>query len=229
MSLSEDSPIEAVLQEALEHAKRSQWTMLPARVESYDAAAQVASVSFLVRDVLPSRELPTLPRVPVLQLRASDLFVHLPVSVGDTGIVLFASLDMSRWRNTGQLSDPSDTRRNSLQSAVFLPGLVPSSRSLSGAGVDSDHIVLAREGSAADFVALAAKTDAQLAALRNAIVALVGLLTGPAVPPVGPPPSGIWVPVPLDGGTALQVAAIAALATLPATLQSVAATDVKAS
>jgi phage gp45-like len=71
----------------------------------------------------------------------------------------------------------------------------------------------AREPS--DFVALASKVDAEVARLDAAVTAIKSLLAGPSVPPVGPPPPGVWVPVPMDGGLALQVAAGAALADIP--------------
>jgi len=78
-----------------------------------------------------------------------------------------------------------------------------------------------------DFAARASRVDEEIEALRADIAAIKGLLAGPSAPPVGPPPPGVWVPVPMDGGAALQIAAGAALAQIPHEAQTVASEIVR--
>lgn len=199
-----DDSLESVLVDVLEYHKRSTFVSLPGRVVAYDSAKQQASVDLLIRDIEPERPFPRLPAIPVLALRGGGLYITLPITTGDTGLVIFTSLDISGWLQSGQESPPVDPRRNSITSAVFLPGLSSTSQALS---VDGDHVALGRVGSATDFVALAAKVDAFIGTLDTLF------RTG-------------WIVAPTDGGLALKTAYVGVFPDPPG---SVAASDVKVS
>jgi len=214
-------------------------TALPAKVISYDATNQVADVQPLVKDVyedaagvLRTRSYPTIPSVPVAFLRGGGYFVSLPLSEGDTGMLIFCELPIDRWRSTGQESHPVNARRHGVGNAVFYPGVSPRAKALAEAGVD-DHLVLGKEGgcqvhvtaalvniaeeSAADFVALAAKVATELTRIQTDLTALKSAVT-----------AGFTAVTPTGGGPAALSAFNSAASAVPSSPSSVAATKVKA-
>lgn len=170
------------------------WTATIGRVESYDPQTQTASVLPVVRRPLKAadghvghEDLPVLPNVPVLQPRAGGFFVHLPVVVGDTVLVVFTSDSFAMWRESGAVTNPGDLRRHSLSNAVAIPGVFPAKLAL--ADIPTNEAVLGggvfRVGAAsADFVALAAKVDTAIANLQQAFD---GHTHATAMGPSGPP------------------------------------------
>jgi hypothetical protein len=66
-----------------------------------------------------------LPSVPAF----TDLV--LPVSVGDTGLLVFADGSLDVWLARGGVVDPLDDRHHALSDAVFIPGLRPFSNPIS--------------------------------------------------------------------------------------------------
>lgn len=116
---------------------------LPGRVESYDAALQVADVVPQVRHPVPQpsgeytyEDLPVIPSVPVIFPRVGKWFVAMSVEAGDAVQLLFNSASISHWRTatadagtTGGdrcgrgVVEPGDLARHHLQNAVALVGL----------------------------------------------------------------------------------------------------------
>lgn len=191
MSTSYD--LETVLREIIDARAAEIHTALPARVISYDAAKQVADLQPMVKDLyhsedgaLITRSFPTLPSVPVAFLRGSGYFLTVPLTAGDTGMLVFSELPIDRWRSTGQESHPVNARRHGVGNAVFYPGLCPRAKALTEPGV-SDHMVLGKEGGcqihvqqnevnldggpSAQAVAIAQLVQAEFAVLKTALIA----------------------------------------------------------
>jgi hypothetical protein len=131
---------------------------------------------------------------------------------GDTGMLAFCERSIAEWRETGKQATPLDLRVHGLGSAVFRPGLRDNKTPRTDApasGVAVIHVGggILRVGpdAGAEFVALSEKVEAQFQTLKDAITNAV--------------------PVPQDGGVALQSTILAALAAWPA---SVAAEKLKA-
>lgn len=140
MIVSDTPDIADVIADAIDSRLLDVHTMVPAKVETYDAAKQVADVTPMIKRVLRTvsggrvaEDLPTIPCVPVSQLRAGVFFVNVPVSAGTTGMLVFAETSIDRWRATGERVDPADARRHGLSGAVFVPGLAPSADALADA------------------------------------------------------------------------------------------------
>ena len=197
-------------------------TAVVARVQSYDPATQTASALPLVGEQLPDgRELQPveLGRLPVMHAGTAKRGITFGLEQGDTGVMLVrhrshAEIDSGA---TGPAT-PQDSARCQVGHGVFLPGYVsratgrPSSqRRADGALVIYLHgsePVYVGVSTASIDVARADRVDAQLQQIRD-------LLT-------------TWVPVPNDGGLALQVAALALWPPLPAPQpSSVASTRIK--
>jgi hypothetical protein len=147
-----DPDDELQLGDVLERARES-WlemlhTALPGRVESYDADAQTADVTPMVRRRVPtesgrrvSEAMPTVRAVPIVWPRTGDWYVHLPLAAGDTVLLVCLERDPSRWLgNGGELCDPIDVRSHHLAHAVAIPGLYPRAAALTD--TPSDALVI---------------------------------------------------------------------------------------
>ncbi len=224
--MSEDITLADLFTEVLDAHRAQIFTALPGAVVGYDATEQTADVQPQVQDhtldtdgAVVARRFPVLPRVPVMRLTGGGFFAGAPVAVGDTGLLVFCTLPIDRWRSTGQETAPNDTRRHSVTSAVFVPGLLTALSQVPELAANAD-LVLGRSGGSVlrikpddsveighnptDYAALAAKVDTLFTTFYT-------LFSG-------------WTPVALDGGLALKTAFTAAFPTPPA---SVAAAQVK--
>jgi hypothetical protein len=200
----EGTPTQAeALARVLEARLRDLHVALPGRVESYDSAKQTATITPMVRRVMPGtsedspdvmEDLPGLQSVPVEWMEAGDFYIHLPLKAGDTGLLIFNQWDPSRWRTSGEVSDPVDHRLHHPAHAVFLPGYKTAARAISG--LPASDMVMGKRGGLQIKVTSArmevgGATDA--AALSSKLDAILNILS-------------TWVVAPNDGGAALQVA-----------------------
>ena len=119
--------IDSAAQSALARAR----VMLPGRIVAYDSVRQSVTVQIEVPDVEFDEDdgtptvtpIPALKDVPVQIYGGGGCRYTLPLQVGDTGSVIFASSATARWKLTGKVVDPGTDRHHSLADAVFHPGL----------------------------------------------------------------------------------------------------------
>jgi len=186
---------------------------MPGRVKSYDAAKQTAEIIPCVRGTIPDgdgntihEDLPVIPNVPIAWPRGGGFYMHFPLAVGDHVWLVFNTTSFAQWRATGEVSDPGDLRRGTISYPWAYPGAAPDAQHFTDAPAAGQAVlgggVFRVGGPSADFVALAAKVDANFNAIKS-------MFSG-------------WTPVPNDGGAALKTAS--ASLSLPAT----AATKLKA-
>lgn len=131
--------LEAVIRAAIEQRLSDVHTALPGRITSVDVPAGKCSVQPLLKrryyDGAPVN-LPIVSGVPLLQFRAGNAFVSLPVKVGDTVMLVFSERSLDTWLSIGGLVDPKDKRKHHLSDAVAIPGLYPFSSPPEGATAD---------------------------------------------------------------------------------------------
>lgn len=206
-----------ILRTAIRARQADVRTSCPGIVIDYDAGKQTCTCKLAVRipDVngIP-QELPPLTDVPVQWQRGGGYFATMPLQAGDAGDIIFSEVDFSAWRTSGEVSDATQERRHGLY-AKFYPGGGDDAHPIADAS--ADHMVYGKDGgpvirikpsgielgaAASDFVALAAKVDANFKALKDMFTA--------------------WTPVATDGGAALKTL------TGSLVLGAVAATKVKA-
>lgn len=151
----DDWTIAELLEAYGEAAASELHTALPARVESYDASAQVADVTPVLRRTLTTEDgsavteaLPTLRRVRVVHPRAhgGGWHLHMPLTAGDFVLLVVLERDPTRWIATGEVSPTPDTRLHHLAHAVAIPGLYPHADRLTDPPTDA--LVVGREGGA---------------------------------------------------------------------------------
>lgn len=165
--------VEAI-RRAMEASSSEICTALPARVESYDAAAQRASVQPLIRrtyqDESGARQverLPVISDVPVSFPGAGDYSISWPLAKGDIVLLVFSQASIDKWLTSGKDVDPLDDRRHSLNDAIAIPGL----RAFGGKGAaapipsdgldDTALVIRAPEIHAGGDAALALKADVE--------------------------------------------------------------------
>lgn len=127
---SQDSPLYDAVMAVIEDRLVDVWTCMPARVETYDAARQKATVTILVRsahvdedEVRQVQTLPIIHEVPVKTNGGGGFSTSYPIRPGDTGLVWFCSASIDAWAQQGGIVDPRDDRRFDINDAVFEPGL----------------------------------------------------------------------------------------------------------
>lgn len=215
----------SLLADAIRSAMIDVHTALPARVESYDAATQTADIKPMLKRVMRranmervTETLPVIPCVPVMWPRGGGYFMHMPLTPGDSGMLIFSEYQLDRWRSTGDDVDPGDTRRHDLSGAVFIPGLFPSGEAIGDAAVedgdnglrlgnDGNYVVMITDDSiripdyATQFLARADRVATELNAIKNSFDAHTHVTTATdntgALGVIAPPSS----PMPTPGDT----------------------------
>eukprot|EP00914_Ancora_sagittata_P035001 GHVO01070583.1.p3 GENE.GHVO01070583.1~~GHVO01070583.1.p3 ORF type:complete len:192 (+),score=3.26 GHVO01070583.1:1095-1670(+) len=94
-------------------------TSIPAKVVSYDADTQQATVEIVVS----SLDVKTLVvAVPVQQYGGSSWIIDIEVNKDDTGIVIFSKESIENWLIDGREGVPDKDHTFNLNDAVFIPG-----------------------------------------------------------------------------------------------------------
>lgn len=160
-------------------------TSLPAAIVDYDPGTQTATIEIGLREILEAGDdddadtvntYPRLSGVPVAFPSAGGWHLTFPLPAGTTGGLTCTEGDLSRWLETGQVSDPGINARHGL-GGFFVPGL-RHSRNRLGARPDAlslgdeDGITLVIDGSKAAISGpLEVDGNSESAALAGAVAA----------------------------------------------------------
>ena len=125
-------------------------TATPARIESYDASDQRATVLPLLQRATASGELVSpgpITNVPVQWPRGGGFAITLPLAAGDVGLLICSDRSLDRWLDAGGVVDPQSRRHHAMTDAVFVPGLHHWGDPIAQpTGVDlSEDVVIAKE------------------------------------------------------------------------------------
>jgi hypothetical protein len=138
-----------ILKQAIDNRLLDIHTALIGKIETYDAARQLADIKPVakcaLRDsdgALKQEDLPLLVDVPILFPRAGGFFISLPIQAGDFVQVIFNEGSIDEFL-TESSSTISSAGRFTLQGAVALPGLYPEAKALVDA--HETNLVLGRE------------------------------------------------------------------------------------
>lgn len=225
-----------VLRVAIEYFLRDVAVSLPGQIEEWDPDLQKATVKPLVQRLLATEEgeelveaLPVITGVPVIFPRAGGFYITFPVKPGDFCQLIFNHYSVDVYKSgTGEDSNPQDFRMHDLSDAVAYMGFHPFSKAITD--YDPDAIIIGKENSiqiriAGDKIELGERgaTDAVTKDSSNQIELQRAFDNAQAVLTYAIALSGVWasgVPVPNDGGAAVQTAQdLAVTAITPPTLQ----------
>lgn len=187
-----------LLEEAIESRLLELHTAIPGKVVSYDKATQTAEVLPVVLRAEPKEDggntltrLPSIPNVPVQWPRGDGFAIHFKLKPGDHVLLVFSEAAIGHWRASGEMAPPGDLRRHSLGYPIAIPGAAPDAGKLTDIPGDNEAVLEIPDGKVfrmggpdADFVALAAKVDANFDAIKQMFTS--------------------WVVAPNDGGLALK-------------------------
>ena len=118
---------------------------MPGKVETYDHTQQKADIKPLLRKKYTVNggtivEIPVIPGVPVQwpSANAGAAYMHLPLKVGDLGLIIFTDRSIDTWLSgDGEITSPNDPRHHDLSDAIFIPGIRPFKQPLSNTNADN--------------------------------------------------------------------------------------------
>lgn len=187
-----------VIEEAIRDRLTHLHTNLPAKVISYDAAMQTATVKPTLKQRIPTDagaalvDFPIIQDVPVCHPRWGSWFVHAPLAEGDFVDLIFGEASIDRWRELSGEQDPQFDHRFDLSDAIALPmNLYPVAKALVGLSATAfsigkmnstqihidDGAVLMGSALASIPVATSPLVVAQLITLANGVAALCGAVS----------------------------------------------------
>jgi hypothetical protein len=191
---------------------------LPAQIESYDAATQLAKVKPLLKRPLrlpdgsdATESISIINNVPVIHPSGGGYFVHFPLAAGDPVTLVIADRSLDRWIEKGGEVDPGFTHTHELSDAFAIPGGRNKKNKLASA--DANKLTIGKDGDASmqitiDGSEINAGGGSNFVALSNLTTSLFTSLASAI--------NG-WTPVPNDGGAALKIALTAWLSSNKAT------------
>lgn len=118
-----------VITDGIERMLSNMHTAIPGIVESYDDGNNTVSVRPALKrkyvDEDAAVELPIISRVPVLFPRTANAHLALPVSKGDSVLLVISERGIARWLDKGGVVDPEEPAMFSINDAVAIPGIYP--------------------------------------------------------------------------------------------------------
>jgi hypothetical protein len=153
---------------------------LPGTVTAVNPAAQTVDVQIAVNNLLIddngavySEPAPGIAGIPLGVMRGGGFFVWVPVSVGDSVLVLFTDLSTDTWRaGNGQPVDPGFVGKHTMDSAFAIPCCAPDGMALVSPA--AGKLIIGKDGSSAQIKISA--TDIELGASVTDSVALASLV-----------------------------------------------------
>lgn len=134
-SLKGETPqLTQVLENAINTALADVHTAMPGKVVAIKGTQKIDVQPLLQRRYKngPLVNLPVIQDVPVIMPSGANYFIQVPMSVGDTGMIVFAERSIDQWLVAGGFSDPNDIRKHDISDAMFYPGLNPFSGQVTG-------------------------------------------------------------------------------------------------
>jgi len=143
-------------------------TMMPGRIESFDAEKQKADVSPMLKRVQEAddgaivEDIPVIPSVPVQFPRAGGHMITFPVQRGDRCMLVFAERSIDNYQLGGggeesgpparySAADPELFQMHDLSDPVAVLGWYPDTETMGA--VDADGMVLGKDGGAVIHIA----------------------------------------------------------------------------
>lgn len=117
------TPLEKVIQTAIDSALKEVHTCLPAVVTRVDYPNQLIDAQITIKRKLAGElvNLPLLVNVPIRYWRSATFSITFPIEVGDHVKILFAERSIDTWLTEGGIQNPFDIRKFSLSDAFAEP------------------------------------------------------------------------------------------------------------
>lgn len=170
------------------------YTAMPGKIVSYKQSTQRARVTPQLNKVMYDGtvlEHKDLLDVPVLFPACGGASITLPVSKGDSVLLLFSCRSMEDWLLTGDRITPEMDRSFSLSDAIAIPGLLPSTKNTLSTSDSKLEIVYGTTKIVIDKSGKVAigSAQAELLAILDDLITKLTTATTPT--PMGPQPLSI--------------------------------------
>lgn len=142
-NVNETPTLAQVIKKAIEARLCEVHVSLPARVVSYEASTQKATVQPEIKRQFVDGTFVNIPQitdVPVVWPRGSSAFLHFPLKKGDPVTLVFSERALDEWKESGGDTQTSSLRKHSYSDAVAYPGGSPFSKAFGANGIDAELI-----------------------------------------------------------------------------------------
>ena len=121
------TPLEKVIQTAIDSAIKEVHTCLPAVVTKVNHSEQLIDAQITIQRKMNGVlvNLPLLVNVPIRYWRSNTFSITFPIEVGDHVKILFAERSIDTWLTEGGIQNPFDFRKFSLSDAFAEPVMYP--------------------------------------------------------------------------------------------------------
>lgn len=161
-----------VIKDAVDAKIMDMRTAMPGIITAYDKASQTATVQPVFKRKYgdgTTGDPPQIYKVPIAHPRAGDAFIHLPVAVGHTVLLVFSDRSLEKWMASGKVNDPEDNRAHHMSDAIAIPGGYASA---TAANVHNSEDIIIKNGNG---VEIRVKTNGHLE-VRNSSQELIKIL-----------------------------------------------------
>ena len=117
------TPLEKVIQTAIDSAIKEIHTCLPAVVTKVNYSEQLIDAQITIQRKMAGElvNLPLLVNVPVRYWRSKTFSITFPIEVNDHVLIIFSERSIDTWLTEGGIQNPFDVRKFSLSDAFAIP------------------------------------------------------------------------------------------------------------
>lgn len=182
--------LEEVIQDYIEMDKLELNTCLPAIVKAYDSVKQTCTVQPSMKRTTIAGEVSSraeIEDVPVVFPRSGAYGFTVPITVGDSVMLIFSQRSLDDWIDNGGEVEVTDYRLHDINDAIAIPGLFPLENKITpapaadAAEVRGNKILLGKSGASDEPMVLGNVLQTNLEDLITAIEDLVALIKKPTV------------------------------------------------
>lgn len=121
------TPLEKVIQTAIDSALKEVHTCLPAVVTKVNYSEQLIDAQITIKRKMAGQlvNLPLLVNVPIRYWRSKTFSITFPIEIGDHVKIFFAERSIDTWLSEGGIQNPFDFRKFSLSDAFAEPVMYP--------------------------------------------------------------------------------------------------------
>jgi len=179
--MSLDRTLTEIIRLAMDEMREQVHTSLPGTVQTFYPSTQTADIQLAIRrpyiegttGLKAYETLPVLPQVPIAYPRGGGFVMAFPLNSGDEVTVVFRMYSDAEWRQTGQLSSPTDATVHGMYCVAMPCNTVTPV----GDPISSD-LVIGIAGKSAQIRIPSAGGEIDLGASPTGFVALANLVSG---------------------------------------------------
>jgi len=136
------TPLEKVIQTAIDSALKEVHTCLPAVVTRVNNSDQLIDAQVTIKRKLAGElvDLPLLVDVPLRFMRSKSFSMTIPIEVDDHVMIICAERSIDTWLEGGGIKNPSDIRKFTLSDAFAIPFMYSQNEKISGIPDDEMQI-----------------------------------------------------------------------------------------